>query len=460
MSAFPDEKPIPNVFKECRTIHEILDNQKDKFIFEQSHGISKENFLYTLRRFKPNILHFSGHGTERSALVFQDDETITTQQLEKTFKSLLPFKISVVFLNSCYSKVQARSISKFVDYVIGMRNSITDEAAILFSSSFYKSLSNNSDIEKAFQDASALLNYTYKNESQIPKLIFTHGFNKFHQVSEEEYNYITQEKDDSDLIIQNKPLANDLLSQIEIAIKIYDERIVNDQTDLENYWKNEKDGNLLKILLLLNNNSSEYGLDETQLETIRSGIRLIPELIRKRNKKTNQKNILFLYDKITNLVLRKIFFNYKIDSIQKIQPLSPRDLESNKTIDILSRLFYICGSVYDLKGQIEEFIKVKNDKLFINHSIIQIHSNIHILEIEFNQLIKSVELQPKVFNLSLYFISQLGNLRKYLIDKQSNEIDLIKIRDAIIRIEKKIDDSLRKNLFSNQDKEEGFKTFW
>jgi hypothetical protein len=55
-------------------------------LFEQSYGISKDNFLDTLRRFKPTILHFSGHGTESFALVFQDDETISTQQLEKNFK--------------------------------------------------------------------------------------------------------------------------------------------------------------------------------------------------------------------------------------------------------------------------------------------------------------------------------------------------------------------------------------
>ena len=31
MSAFPDEQPIPNVFKECRTIYEILNSQKINF---------------------------------------------------------------------------------------------------------------------------------------------------------------------------------------------------------------------------------------------------------------------------------------------------------------------------------------------------------------------------------------------------------------------------------------------
>jgi hypothetical protein len=454
MSAFPDEQPIPNVFKECRTIHEILDSQKDKFLFEQSHGISKENFLYTLRRFKPNILHFSGHGTERSALVFQDDETISTQQLEKTFKSLLPFKISVVFLNSCYSKVQARSISKFVNYVIGMRDSITDEAAILFSSAFYKSLSDNPDIEKAFQDATTLLNYTYTKESEIPKLIFTHGFSKSSQMNKQkEQHNLSVEKEDPDIIIQNKPIANDLLSQIEKTIKIYDEKIVvNDKIDLQNYWKNEKEGNLSKILLLLNNNSSEYGLDETQLEIIRNGIRFIPELIPKQHEKNNHKNILHLYDKITNLVLRKIFFNYKIDSIQKIQPLSPRNLDSNKTIEILSRLFSVHDFVYNLKNQIDESIKMVNDKLFLNHSIIQLLSTIQIMEIEFDQLVRLIELEPKIFNVPLSFTSLSDKLINLLKNNKYNKTNLVKARDIVVQIENKIDTSLKNNLFEKEGK--------
>ncbi|MDF2736982.1 MAG: hypothetical protein K0S93_838 [Nitrososphaeraceae archaeon] len=454
MSAFPDEKPIPNVFKECRTIHEILDSQKDKFLFEQSHGISKENFLYTLRRFKPNILHFSGHGTERSALVFQDDETISTQQLEKTFKSLLPFKISVVFLNSCYSKVQARSISKFVNYVIGMRDSITDEAAILFSSAFYKSLSDNPDIEKAFQDATTLLNYTYTKESEIPKLIFTHGFSKSSQMNKQkEQHNLSVEKEDPDIIIQNKPIANDLLSQIEKTIKIYDEKIVvNDKIDLQNYWKNEKEGNLSKILLLLNNNSSEYGLDETQLEIIRNGIRFIPELIPKQHEKNNHKNILHLYDKITNLVLRKIFFNYKIDSIQKIQPLSPRNMDSNKTIEILSRLFSVHDFVYNLKNQIDESIKMVNDKLFLNHSIIQLLSTIQIMEIEFDQLVRLIELEPKIFHVPLSFTSLSDKLINLLKNNKYNKTNLVKARDIVVQIENKIDTSLKNNLFEKEGK--------
>jgi hypothetical protein len=77
-----------------------------------------------------------------------------------------------------------------------------------------------------------------------------------------------------------------LLPQIEKTIKIYDEKIlVNDKIALQNYWRNEKEGNLLKNLLLLNNNSNEYSLDETQLEIIRNGIRFIPELILNNMKK-------------------------------------------------------------------------------------------------------------------------------------------------------------------------------
>jgi hypothetical protein len=244
-----------------------------------------------------------------------------------------------------------------------------------------------------------------------------------------------------------------LLSQIEKTIKIYDEKIVvNDKIDLQNYWKNEKEGNLSKILLLLNNNSIEYGLDEAQLEIIRNGIRFIPELILKQHEKNNHKNILHLYEKIANLVLRKIFFNYKIDSIQKIQPLSPRNLDSNKTIEILSRLFSVHDFVYNLKNQIDESIKMVNDKLFLNHSIIQLLSTIQIMEIEFDQLVRLIELEPKIFNVPLSFTSLSDKLINLLKNNKYNKTNLVKARDIVVQIENKIDTSLKNNLFEKEGK--------
>ena len=96
MAAAPDDKIYVNVIKEGTEIQQILDAQRDKFEFINRLGITKNHFLDDLERYKPNILHFSGHGTEYASLVFQDGDELSSEQLEKTFQSL-PFKISLVF---------------------------------------------------------------------------------------------------------------------------------------------------------------------------------------------------------------------------------------------------------------------------------------------------------------------------------------------------------------------------
>ncbi|MDJ0633160.1 MAG: hypothetical protein QNJ34_08225 [Xenococcaceae cyanobacterium MO_188.B29] len=59
-------------------------------------------------------------------------------------------QIKCVLLNACYSEVQAQAIVKQVDYVIGMKDTIYDKAAIAFSIGFYDGLGYGRNIEKAF----------------------------------------------------------------------------------------------------------------------------------------------------------------------------------------------------------------------------------------------------------------------------------------------------------------------
>lgn len=46
---------------------------REQFELEQSHAVSLMELQHLLLRFKPNIVHFSGHGSENGALVFDSD---------------------------------------------------------------------------------------------------------------------------------------------------------------------------------------------------------------------------------------------------------------------------------------------------------------------------------------------------------------------------------------------------
>jgi hypothetical protein len=439
MAAAPDDKIYVNVVKEGTEIQQTLDGQRDKFQFIHLLGITKDHFLDDLERYRPNILHFSGHGTESSSLVFQDGDELSSEQLEKTFQSL-PFKISVVFLNACYSKHQARSISKYVDYIIGMKKAVSDEAAIIFSSKFYKSLLKNIDYKEAYSDAIAYLSYYLESESSIPKLITSHGFDSISKIPKPTTITITEplknddENEEEELVIQNLPVSADLLTQIEKCIRIYDEKNITDKFDLQKFWQNENDGNLSGILIILNNNSSEYGVDDEQLSLIRNTLRNVPQII---NKSEEHRDLINRYfDDIINQVLRKIFFNYKIDSIEKIQPLLPKTSISYQTNDTLSKIMDTYYYLYKLKDQIEYSIINYNNELFLIHSITQCYSILHIFNIRYTALIKAFKFISEISTTSYLSIQSLVSNLETSLENFNNISDLNKSKNIILQIEK------------------------
>ena len=449
MAAAPDDKIYVNVIKEGTEIQQTLDAQREKFEFINRLGITKNHFLDDLERYKPNILHFSGHGTDYASLVFQDGSELTLEQLEKTFQSL-PFKISLVFLNACYSKKQANTISKYVNHIIGMKKDVSDDAAIIFSSQFYKSLLKKLDYKEAYEDAIAYLSYYLEGESNIPKLIISHGLKSITKIISEpaksaaaaaitttKMKSSNNEKDG--IITQNLPVAIDLLLQIEKAIRIYEEKSTSKKFDFKKYWLDEKDGNLYGILILLNNNSNEYGIDEDQLYIIRNTLKKLTEIIHKSDHDYTSL-IKDYFDDVINQVLRKIYFNYKVDSIQKIQPLVPKISTSNRNNTILSTILDIYNYLEQLKEQIEYSIVNQNDKLLLLHSITQCFSIMHIFNIRYMALIKMLKFVSEISDISYSSIKSLASNLQNTLTNYHNITELQKSKSIILQIEKSINE--------------------
>ena len=80
-------------------------------------------------------------------------------------------EIECVLLNACFSQNQAKEISKYVPFVIGMSASISDDAAILFASAFYDAIGNGRDIPFAFRFARNSLDLEDMPESALPIMI-------------------------------------------------------------------------------------------------------------------------------------------------------------------------------------------------------------------------------------------------------------------------------------------------
>jgi hypothetical protein len=143
---------------EQQRIQNLWDNfdfSHERFDIRIHSAVRGEDLQEKILKFKPHLLHFSGHG-ENDSLIFADlsgDNAyeVSKQAIAQLFKSCAP-DLKAVFLNACYSAKQADEIVEQVDYVIGMNAEINDVAAERFSQGFYTALFSQRelDIEQAF----------------------------------------------------------------------------------------------------------------------------------------------------------------------------------------------------------------------------------------------------------------------------------------------------------------------
>jgi len=126
-----------------------------------------------LMRHKPDIVHFGGHGTESSELVFEDDNgdaiPIPLPALRNIFR-LLRDNIQCVVLNACYSSEQAEAIAESINCVIGMSNTVSDDSAIKFATGFYRALAFGKSVQQAFELGKIEVALHGHEEDHIPKL--------------------------------------------------------------------------------------------------------------------------------------------------------------------------------------------------------------------------------------------------------------------------------------------------
>ena len=73
--------------------------------------------------------------------------------LGSSFFELCADFVKCVVLNACYSEVQASAISQHIDWVIGMKKAVGDQAAIKFAVGFYDAPGAGRDFESAFKSA-------------------------------------------------------------------------------------------------------------------------------------------------------------------------------------------------------------------------------------------------------------------------------------------------------------------
>lgn len=83
----------------------------------------------------------------------------------------------LVFFNTCYSREQAEAVVQHVAAAIGMKTTISDDAARVFSAKFYSAIGVGLSLARAFDQAKAALMLEGIPEDSTPELFVTPGLN-------------------------------------------------------------------------------------------------------------------------------------------------------------------------------------------------------------------------------------------------------------------------------------------
>jgi hypothetical protein len=176
LAANPKDTPPLRLDEEIRAIDNALLQAKfrDRFDIKQHWAVRVFDLQGYLLRYKPDIVHFSGHGNSSSGIILEDEignsHEVSPRALSQLF-SVLKDKMRCVVLNACYSENQAKAIAEHIDCVIGMSRAISDNAAIEFAQSFYQGLGYGRDVKTSFDLGCVEIDLKNLNEESTPKIV-------------------------------------------------------------------------------------------------------------------------------------------------------------------------------------------------------------------------------------------------------------------------------------------------
>ena len=175
LSANPKNTDELRLDEEVREIKEAMKLAKKRTRFEiiSEFAVRVDDLRRSLLEHTPQIVHFSGHGAGSNGIALENDsgqmQLVSTASLARLFK-FFQADLECVFLNACYSDVQAEAIHQHINYVIGMNQAIGDRAAIEFAKGFYDALGAGRPFEDAFEMGCTAIDLESLPESSTPVL--------------------------------------------------------------------------------------------------------------------------------------------------------------------------------------------------------------------------------------------------------------------------------------------------
>ena len=166
--------PLPGIEQELKTVENVL-GTSERTEYKIIRHATVEEANGTTREFRPNVLHFSGHGVIRpedstGGLIFEtsggDGHLVTGEQFAAM---LYENNVSLAVLNGCdtgvsstndaVSSVAGALIKAGVPVVVATMREIADEAAARFTREFYRALIGGFTIEGCMGEARKALSF-------------------------------------------------------------------------------------------------------------------------------------------------------------------------------------------------------------------------------------------------------------------------------------------------------------
>jgi hypothetical protein len=176
LSSNPDNTSALQLDEEIRSITNKIraSDYRDVLALTSLWAVRPDDLLQALNEHKPQIVHFSGHGSSEGEIVLMDNnrniKSVSTAALKMLFTTLKD-NIRVVILNACYSRTQAEAITGVIDCAIGMKAAIGDQAAITFAASFYRAIGFGRSVQEAFDQGKTALLLEGIPDNDVPELL-------------------------------------------------------------------------------------------------------------------------------------------------------------------------------------------------------------------------------------------------------------------------------------------------
>ena len=194
--------------REARAIQVELERGgcRDCFDFVTRWAVEPLDLLRELRKLRPTVVHFSGHGGEDVAsaqlgahtagrdvvvdataqhsglrgLLFHGHaggtQIVSATALKEAFGAA-GSSVRLVVLNACYSEPEAQILLAQVGCVVGMAGSIHDEAARSFAIGFYGGLGERQSVAAAYKQGCAAISLEGFSGGTPPRLQARHDVN-------------------------------------------------------------------------------------------------------------------------------------------------------------------------------------------------------------------------------------------------------------------------------------------